>query len=170
MIITLKFGPGICTNKKNCFLILKKKNTFFVVHCPQNIPLAWNAQSTHRQMNKPLSPIPARTCWDTIFRAQGASDQLQALKLTGVIKQKGQSEVPPWDIIYVQNLPGKQGSSNNFLPPPPQIPNFQCLGVGEAKQELHEGSCSKWFPVCIFFSDIVSDSASFHQYKRCQNL
>lgn len=148
MIITLKFGPGICTNKKNCFLILKKKYTFFVVHCPQNIPLAWNAQSTHRQMNKPLSPIPARTCWDTIFRAQGASDQLQALKLTRVIKQKGQSEVPPWDIIYVQNLPGKQGSSNNFFPPPDtQRP---MLGGGGSKTGIARRQLQQMVPGLYF--------------------
>lgn len=81
-------------------------------------------------MNKPLYPLLARTCWDTIFRAQGASDQSQALKLTGVINQKGQSEVPPWDIIYVQNFPGKQGSSNNFFfPSGYPTPN----ALGEAK-------------------------------------
>lgn len=57
MIITLKFGPGICTNQKNWFFDLKKKYTFFVVHCPQTIPLARNAQSTHRQMNKAFSPF-----------------------------------------------------------------------------------------------------------------
>lgn len=90
-------------------------------------------------MNKPLSPIPARTCWDTIFRAQGASDQLQALKLTGVINQKGQSEVPPWDIIYVQNLLGKRGSSNNFLFSPPRYPTFNA-GGGEQNRNCREAA------------------------------
>lgn len=115
MIITLKFRPGICANQKNWFFDLKKKIHFLCGALSTKYPLGTKC-SKHTQTNEQsFSPIPARTCWDTIFRAQGASDQLQALKLTGVINQKGQSEVPPWDIIYVQNLPGKQGSSNNFL-------------------------------------------------------
>lgn len=72
------------------FLWSLKISSLFGILSTEYSPVMECSKQTHKQTNKPFCQIPGRkTCWDTIFCAQGANDRPYTLKITGAINQKG---------------------------------------------------------------------------------
>lgn len=130
LIRTIIYATTDYVNEKTFLWSLKMSSLCGILSTAYFLAMKCSKQ-THKQTNKPV--FARKTCWETIFCAQGANDRSHTLKITGAINQKGSVRSSPCDIIYVQNFSDNQGSSISLW-----IRKPKCVGIQDGRKNLSE--------------------------------